>query len=111
VELLRSLGLRRGGVRLISCPSCGRCGIDLISVAQDVEQRLQGIEEDITVAVMGCAVNGPGEARHADFGLAGGKDYGVLFMHGETVGRVPAERLAEALEELIRSEIEREKRK
>ncbi|MDR0862270.1 MAG: flavodoxin-dependent (E)-4-hydroxy-3-methylbut-2-enyl-diphosphate synthase [Oscillospiraceae bacterium] len=100
LELLKSLDLRRG-VRLISCPTCGRCKIDLIALARDVERRLEGLNADITVAVMGCPVNGPGEAREADFGIAGGDGEGVLFAHGEVVGKVSADKLADALMTLI----------
>ena len=101
ISILKSLGLRKAGPELISCPSCGRCNIDLIGLANQVEERLQGMDRDIVVAVMGCAVNGPGEASHADFGVAGGKGEGLLFMHGEAVGKAPMDRLADALIELI----------
>lgn len=102
-ELLRSLGLRKRGARLISCPTCGRCGYDMLRVAGEVEKRLQTLppERELTVAVMGCAVNGPGEARAADFGIAGGKGDGVLFRKGEIVGRAPQEKLVDALFDLI----------
>ena len=103
VELLRALGLRRG-VRFISCPTCGRTEYDLIGTAKEVEARLRDKPWDITVAVMGCVVNGPGEASHADYGIAGGKGEGVLFKHGVKVGRVPSDRLADALVELIERE-------
>ena len=96
-EILKSLGLRRKGVNLVSCPTCGRCQINLISVAEEVERRLQGVDRNITVAVMGCVVNGPGEAREADYGIAGGKGEGLLFRHGEVVRKVPENELAEAL--------------
>lgn len=100
-EILKSLGLRQRGVNFVSCPTCGRCQINLIKVAEDVERRLQGIDKPITVAVMGCAVNGPGEAREADVGIAGGKGEGLLFRHGEIVRKVPEDQLAEALIEEI----------
>jgi len=74
IAILKAAGLRREGVRFVSCPTCGRTQIDLIALAQEVEQRLQGLEREITVAVMGCVVNGPGEAHEADYGIAGGKD-------------------------------------
>ncbi len=83
--ILRSLGLREGGVEVISCPTCGRCTIDVENLAAEVEQRLAGIEEAITIAVMGCAVNGPGEAARADYGIAGGRGKGVIFRHGQVV--------------------------
>lgn len=100
-EILKSLGLRQRGVNFVSCPTCGRCQIDLIKVAEDVERQLQGIDKRITVAVMGCAVNGPGEAREADVGIAGGKGEGLLFRHGEIVRKVPEDQLAQALIEEI----------
>ena len=103
VELLHALGLRRG-VQFVSCPSCGRMEYDPIGTAQEVERRLKDKPWEITVAVMGCVVNGPGEASHADYGIAGGKSEGVLFKHGESVGRVKVEHLADALIELIESE-------
>lgn len=100
-DILKSLGLRQRGVNFVSCPTCGRCQIDLISVAELVEKRLQGVDKPITVAVMGCAVNGPGEAREADVGVAGGKGEGLIFRHGEIVRKVPEHQLAEALLEEI----------
>ncbi len=100
-EILKSIGLRQRGVNFISCPTCGRCQINLIKVAEDVERRLQGVDKRITVAVMGCAVNGPGEAREADVGIAGGKGEGLVFRHGEIVRKVPEAQLAEALIEEI----------
>lgn len=101
VAILKAAGLRPGGVRFISCPTCGRTEIDLISLAQEVERRVSQLNKDITVAVMGCVVNGPGEAREADYGIAGGKDCGMLFKKGEIVAKVPEERLCDALMELI----------
>jgi (E)-4-hydroxy-3-methylbut-2-enyl-diphosphate synthase len=100
-EILKSLGLRQRGVNFVSCPTCGRCQINLIKVAEDVERRLQGVDKQITVAVMGCAVNGPGEAREADVGVAGGKGEGLIFRHGEIVRKVPEAMLADALLEEI----------
>jgi len=100
-EILKALGIRKKGVNLISCPTCGRCQIDLITVAQDVERRLQSVELPITVAVMGCVVNGPGEAREADFGIAGGRGEGILFRNGEIVRKVPENALADALVEEV----------
>jgi (E)-4-hydroxy-3-methylbut-2-enyl-diphosphate synthase len=101
IAILKSLGLRRVGAELISCPTCGRTRIDLIPIAEEVERRLTGLDRSITVAVMGCAVNGPGEARRADYGIAGGDGEGVLFKKGEIVGRAPMDRLADALFVLI----------
>ena len=103
VDLLNALGLR-GGVRFVSCPSCGRTEYDLIGTARAVEERLRNKPWNITVAVMGCVVNGPGEASHADYGIAGGKREGVLFKRGEPIGRVPVAQLADALTELIERE-------
>lgn len=100
-DILKAVGLRQRGVNFISCPTCGRCQIDLIRVAEEVEKRLQGVDKKITVAVMGCAVNGPGEAREADVGIAGGRGEGLVFRHGEIVRKVPEEQLAEALLEEI----------
>ncbi len=103
VELLRALGLRRG-VQFVSCPTCGRTEYDLIGTAKRVEELLRDKPWDITVAVMGCVVNGPGEASHADYGIAGGKGEGILFKHGVSVRKVPEGELADALLELIESE-------
>ena len=100
-DILKSLGLRQRGVNFVSCPTCGRCQINLIRVAEDVEKRLQGVDKQITVAVMGCVVNGPGEAREADVGIAGGKGEGLVFRHGEIVRKVPEDKLADALLEEI----------
>jgi len=100
-EILKSLGLRKRGINFISCPTCGRCEVNLIKVAEEVEQRLQGVSAPFTVAVMGCVVNGPGEAREADFGIAGGKGEGLLFRNGEIVRKVPEDQLADALVEEV----------
>lgn len=100
-DILKAVGLRREGPELISCPTCGRTRIDLISLAQEVEQRLQSVNKPITVAVMGCTVNGPGEASAADVGIAAGDGVGVLFRKGEIVKKVPAEALADELMKLI----------
>ena len=96
LSLLKALSLR-GGVHIISCPTCGRTKIDLISIADEVERRLAGSKKDLTVALMGCAVNGPGEAREADIGIAGGDGVGLIFKKGEIVRRVPEDKLVEAL--------------
>lgn len=102
-DILQSLGLRRFGPTLVSCPTCGRCNIDLISLASQVEAKLSLLRKPLTVAVMGCVVNGPGEAREADVGIAGGKGEGILFRKGEIIAKIPEERLAEALfEEMSR---------
>ena len=96
-EILKSLGLRRKGINFVSCPTCGRCQIDLIQVAEEVEKRLSGVDATFSVAVMGCVVNGPGEAREADFGIAGGRGEGLLFRNGVIVRKVPENELADAL--------------
>jgi len=100
-KLLKAIGLRREGPELIACPTCGRTQIDLIPMARQVEELLKGIDKPITVAVMGCVVNGPGEASHADVGLAGGRGEGVLFRRGQIVAKVPEERLVPELMKLI----------
>jgi (E)-4-hydroxy-3-methylbut-2-enyl-diphosphate synthase len=96
-EILKALDLRRRGINFVSCPTCGRCQINLIGVAEEVERRLRAIDSPLTVAVMGCVVNGPGEAREADVGIAGGKGEGLLFRHGEIVRKVPENEMADAL--------------
>jgi len=98
-EILKSLGLRERGPVFVSCPTCGRCEVELISVAEEVERRLHDLPRALTIAVMGCAVNGPGEAREADLGIAGGKGQGLLFSKGEIVRKVPQAELADALVE------------
>ena len=100
-RILKAVGLRREGPELIACPTCGRTQIDLIPMAERVEELLKAVDKPITVAVRGCVVNGPGEARHADVGIAGGKGEGVLFKHGEIVARVPEEELVPGLMKLI----------
>ncbi len=100
-EILKSLGIRRRGPELISCPTCGRCQVDLRPLAQKVEDLLRNVSKPISVAVMGCVVNGPGEAREADFGIAGGKGMGLVFKKGEVVKKVKEEELLAALIELI----------
>lgn len=95
--VLQTLGLRKGGVRVVSCPTCGRTQIDLISLAESVENMIKDFDLDITVAVMGCAVNGPGEAREADIGIAGGIHEGILIKKGEIIKKVPEEELLETL--------------
>ena len=99
--ILRTLGLRKGGIEVVSCPTCGRTRIDLIGLAAQVEERLKGVDKPITVAVMGCAVNGPGEASAADCGIAGGIGEGLLFRKGEIVKKVPQDRLVDELFALI----------
>lgn len=100
-KILRAAGLRQDGPNLIACPTCGRTNIDLIPMAEEVERRLMGCTKPITVAVMGCAVNGPGEAASADVGIAGGKREGLLFRKGKILRKVPQEQLVDALMEEI----------
>ena len=107
IAIVKAAGLRRGGVRFVSCPTCGRTEIDLISLAGQVEQRVKDMPRDITVAVMGCVVNGPGEAREADYGIAGGKGKGLLFKKGRVLGTYPYEELCDRLVELIEKDGER----
>ena len=100
--ILRTLGLRKGGIEVVSCPTCGRTKIDLISLASQVENMVADIPLDIKVAVMGCAVNGPGEAKEADIGIAGGDKEGLLIKKGEIIKKVPeAELLSTLREELL----------
>ncbi len=104
--ILKTLGYRRGGVEVVSCPTCGRTQIDLIKLANEVEQMVADMDIDIKVAVMGCAVNGPGEAKEADIGIAGGKGEGLIIKKGEIIRKVPEENLLEELrEELLHWEV------
>ncbi|MCR5757184.1 MAG: flavodoxin-dependent (E)-4-hydroxy-3-methylbut-2-enyl-diphosphate synthase [Selenomonas sp.] len=96
-EILKSLGLKEYGPTLVACPTCGRTSIDLPAIAAQVEKKLEGIKEPIDVAVMGCVVNGPGEARGADVGIAGGNGEGLIFRKGEIIRKVPEDRLVEEL--------------
>ena len=100
-EILKSLGLRQFGVTFVSCPTCGRTEIDLISIANEVEEKCRSIQKNIKVAVMGCVVNGPGEAKEADLGIAGGKGVGLVFKKGEIVRKVSEDKLVAALMEEI----------
>lgn len=106
IAILKAAGARSGGVKFVSCPTCGRTEIDLISLASEVEKRVRSMPRDITVAVMGCVVNGPGEAREADYGIAGGRDKGIIFKKGKVLGTYPYERLCDALIELIEKDEE-----
>lgn len=102
-DLLKALGLRNNGIKFVSCPTCGRTSIDLISLAKEAELRFADIDKNITVAIMGCAVNGPGEAREADLGIAGGNGCGLLFSKGQIIRKVPENMLLDALyEEIIK---------
>ena len=97
--ILKTLGLRQGGIEVVSCPTCGRTNIDLIGLANQVENLVEAYPLDIKVAVMGCVVNGPGEAKEADLGIAGGLKEGLLIKHGEIVRKVPEDQLIAALKE------------
>jgi (E)-4-hydroxy-3-methylbut-2-enyl-diphosphate synthase len=100
-KILQSLGLRKAGIRVISCPTCGRTSIDLVALANQVEELASGYDLDLNLAVMGCVVNGPGEAKEADLGIAGGKGEGLLILHGEVVGKVPEEQLLPSLKKML----------
>lgn len=102
-EILKSLGLIKGGIEFISCPTCGRTQIDLINIAKQVEDRVSNLDKNIKVAVMGCVVNGPGEAREADIGIAGGNGEGLIFKKGEIIKKVKENELVEALIKEIES--------
>lgn len=100
-EILKSLGLRQRGINLISCPTCGRCSIDIKGIASKAEEALKDIDKPLTVAIMGCAVNGPGEAREADIGIAGGKSFGILFKKGKVVKKVSEDEMLSTLLSVI----------
>ncbi|MGG7160427.1 flavodoxin-dependent (E)-4-hydroxy-3-methylbut-2-enyl-diphosphate synthase [Clostridium baratii] len=102
-EILKALGYRKEGIEFVSCPTCGRTEINLIKIAEEVENRLKGLNKNIKVAVMGCVVNGPGEAREADIGIAGGKGVGIIFKKGEIIKKVKEEDLVEELIKEIES--------
>lgn len=104
-EILRNLGLSNRGVELISCPTCGRCEIDLVPLAEAVDQAVRKYRQPLKVAVMGCVVNGPGEAREADVGIAGGRGFGLLFRDGEILRKVPGEDMLSALLQEIEKRI------
>ncbi len=96
-QILQALGLRRRGATFVSCPTCGRCEVDMMAVAARVEKAVLALEAPLTVAVMGCTVNGPGEAKEADIGLACGRGGGVIFKGGKVLRKVPASRMADEL--------------
>ena len=102
-EILKSLNLLEEGIEIISCPTCGRTKIDLIKLVEEVEKRLEGINKPIKVAIMGCPVNGPGEAKEADIGIAGGKGEGLIFKKGKVIKKVKEEFLIEELIKEIES--------
>jgi (E)-4-hydroxy-3-methylbut-2-enyl-diphosphate synthase len=102
-DILRALGLEKSGVNLVSCPTCGRCQIDLAKLVNEVKAKMPPVDRPLTVAVMGCVVNGPGEAAEADVGIAGGKGFGFVFREGKKLRKVPEERLADELVAEIRA--------
>jgi (E)-4-hydroxy-3-methylbut-2-enyl-diphosphate synthase len=101
IDILKALGLRKGGLTFVACPSCGRADVDLIKLAGEVEQEFRGLNEEIHIAVMGCEVNGPGEARVADIGVAGGKGIGLIFRRGEVIRKVPEAEIVTAMREEV----------
>jgi (E)-4-hydroxy-3-methylbut-2-enyl-diphosphate synthase len=101
IDILKSLGLRRGGLTFVSCPSCGRADVDLVKLAKDIEEEFKGLNEEIHIAVMGCEVNGPGEARVADIGVAGGRGIGLIFKRGEVIRKVPEKDIRVAMREEV----------
>jgi (E)-4-hydroxy-3-methylbut-2-enyl-diphosphate synthase len=101
IDILKSLGLRKGGLTFVSCPSCGRADVDLVKLAREVEEEFKGLNEEIHIAVMGCEVNGPGEARAADIGVAGGKGIGLIFRGGEVIRKVPEAEIVTAMREEV----------
>ena len=96
-DILKACGLRKNGIEIISCPTCGRCNIDLINTVNQVYEKLKNCNKDLKIAIMGCIVNGPGEAREADIGIAGGKNEGILFKKGEIISKIPGDNLVECL--------------
>lgn len=104
-EILKSLNLRQKGVNFVSCPTCGRCQINLIKLAKQVENKFKNIKEPVTIAVMGCPVNGPGEAKHADFGIAGAIGEGYIFKKGKIICKVPESQILQKLDEIIKKSL------
>src|SRR5881227_4242463 len=101
IDILKALGLRKGGLTFVSCPSCGRADVDLVKLAREVEDEFRGLNEEIHIAVMGCEVNGPGEARAAAIGVAGGRGIGLIFKGGEVVRKVPEAEIVSAMREEV----------
>lgn len=101
IEILKALGLRRGGLTFVACPSCGRADVDLVKLAREVEEEFKDLNEEIHIAVMGCEVNGPGEARAADIGVAGGKGIGLIFRGGQVIRKVPEAEIVAAMREEV----------
>jgi (E)-4-hydroxy-3-methylbut-2-enyl-diphosphate synthase len=100
-SILGALGLRKKGVEVIACPTCGRTKIDVVGLARKVKRRLAGCGKTASVAVMGCEVNGPGEAADADCGVAGGRGFGILFVKGEQIGKIPEDKIVDELVKLV----------
>jgi len=101
IDILKALGLRTGGLTFVACPSCGRADVDLVKLAKEVEDEFKGLNEEIHIAVMGCEVNGPGEARAADIGVAGGRGIGLIFRNGEVIRKVPEPEIVAAMREEV----------
>ena len=101
IDILKSLGLRKGGLTFVSCPSCGRADVDLVKLAKEVEDEFRTLNEEIHIAVMGCEVNGPGEARAADIGVAGGRGIGLIFKNGEVIRKVPEKEIVQTMREEV----------
>ena len=101
IQILKALGLRKGGLTFVSCPSCGRADVDLVKLAKEVEDEFKGLNEEIHIAVMGCEVNGPGEARVADIGVAGGRGIGLIFKNGDVIRKVPEKEIVQAMREEV----------
>src|SRR5712691_4843339 len=101
IDILKALGLRTGGLTFVSCPSCGRADVDLVKLAKEVEDEFRGLNEEIHIAVMGCEVNGPGEARAADIGVAGGRGIGLIFKNGGVIRKVPEKDIVQAMREEV----------
>ena len=104
-DILRALDLRKKGVNFVSCPTCGRCKINLIELAHKVEERFKNLDKSVTIATMGCPVNGPNEAKDADYGIAGAIGEGYIFKKGELVKKVKEENLLDEFEKLIYSDL------
>ncbi len=109
IDILKSLGLKKGGLTFVSCPSCGRADVDLVKLAKEIEDEFKGLNEEIHIAVMGCEVNGPGEARVADIGVAGGKGIGLIFKRGAVIRKVPESEIRVAMREEVDKFLEERK--
>jgi (E)-4-hydroxy-3-methylbut-2-enyl-diphosphate synthase len=109
LSILKALHLREAGATLVSCPTCGRCEINLANLAEAVEQRIQNIDKPLKVAVMGCAVNGPGEAREADIGIAGGKGEGLIFRNGQIIKKVAESELLQEFQTQLEALLKEDK--